>query len=228
MDECKAGGRRGSSWRTVRRGGRRGQEDPLGRVRRGARRCFRSVRSFGRVVCCLKRCLQRLMAIFQDQMYPSSKQFHRHLRPRHLYFIHSPMISSAKAKELRNTGWHLAGYKLGQSPSRCEVSPWMPSLSLSPLLSTRAIWQEYEDGQTLEAHFGHDTNKILRRRGKRIQLDECKAGARHTSVSYRSILVYQMTYAVPERIGVLGDCVCRETWMAESWCEEVFKKRKEF
>ena len=92
----------------------------------------------------------------------------------------------------------------------CErlLSPTSLSLSHDPGAQIRAVWQEYEDGQTLEAQFVHDVDKVelilqmmeyerrgggeldlseFARVGKRIQLDECKA-----------------------------------------WCEEVFKEREEF
>ncbi|CAF9938696.1 MAG: hypothetical protein HETSPECPRED_001167 [Heterodermia speciosa] len=85
-----------------------------------------------------------------------------------------------------------------------------PSAGVGPATGAqiREIWQEYEDGETLEAKFVHDIDKLelvlqmmeYERRGegqvdlsefghvaKRIQLDECKA-----------------------------------------WCEEVFKEREEF
>ncbi|KAL8792702.1 MAG: hypothetical protein Q9195_004677 [Heterodermia aff. obscurata] len=86
-----------------------------------------------------------------------------------------------------------------------------PSVGVGPATAgeqIRAIWQEYEDAETLEAKFVHDVDKLelvlqmveYERRGrgqldlsefghveKKIQLDECKA-----------------------------------------WCEELFKEREEF
>ena len=117
LDECKARWRRGSSWTC-----------------KAWCEVFSEREVFWTcVLCCLKMYLQRLMAI-QNQLYPSSKQFHRYPRRRHPYFTYSSMISSAKGKELGNTEG-LAGYKLGQislyqpRPHACGYS------SLSNLLS---------------------------------------------------------------------------------------------